>query len=106
MDTDYVIIHKDSPPFDQKQWIRNGKIFPSNPSTFPDLEGYCERKLFIPDIFYRYAFPSSNIAVEDFLALKLPKQSYPLVHPSASTCFSTLPENDDIKHLVARALPL
>ena len=45
MDTNYVIIHEDPPPFDPKQWIRKGKIFPSNPSTFPDLESYCERNI-------------------------------------------------------------
>ena len=45
MDTDYVIIHEDPLPFDPKQWIRKGKIFPSDPSAFLDLESYCERKI-------------------------------------------------------------
>ncbi|KAF8229108.1 hypothetical protein L208DRAFT_1402690, partial [Tricholoma matsutake] len=95
MDIKYVIIHENPSPFDEKQWIRKGKIFPSNSSAFPDLEGYCKNKLFIPEDFYRYTFPNSEVAVKDFLALKLPKESYALVHPSASTCFSTLPANDD-----------
>ena len=82
--------------------IGKGKIFFSN-SSFPDLEGYCKNKLFIPEDFYRYTFPNSEVAVIDFLALKLPKESYALVHPSASTCFSTLPANDDVKHLITRA---
>ncbi|KAF8228718.1 hypothetical protein L208DRAFT_1403197 [Tricholoma matsutake] len=81
MDIEYVMIGK-------------GKIFPSNSSAFPDLED-----------FYRYTFPNSEVAVKDFLALKLPKESYALVHPSASTCFSTLPANDNVKHLITRAFP-
>ena len=105
MDIEYVMVYENPLPFDEKQWIRKGKIFPSNSSAFPDLEGYCKNKLFIPEYFYRYTFPNSEVAVKDFLALKLPKESYTLVHPPASTCFSTLPANDDVKHLITRALP-
>ncbi|KAF8222495.1 hypothetical protein L208DRAFT_1413387 [Tricholoma matsutake] len=95
MDIEYVMVRENPPPFDEKRWIGKGKIFPSNSSAFPDLEGYRKRKLFIPEDFYRYAFPNSEVTVKDFLALRLPKESYALVHPSASTCFSTFPANDD-----------
>lgn len=99
------MVRENPPPFDEKRWIGKGKIFPSNSSAFPDLKGYRKRKLFIPEDFYRYTFPNSEVTVKDFLALRLPKESYALVHPSASTCFSTFPANDDVKHLIPRALP-
>lgn len=105
MDIEYVMVRENPPPFDEKRWIGKGKIFPSNSSAFPDLKGYRKRKLFIPEDFYRYTFPNSEVTVKDFLALRLPKESYALVHPSASTCFSTFPANDDVKHLIPRALP-
>jgi hypothetical protein len=70
MDIEYVMVHQNPPPFDEKQWIGKGKIFPSNSSAFPDLEGYHKRKLFIPEDFYRYTFTNSKVAVKDFLALR------------------------------------
>jgi hypothetical protein len=74
MDIEYVMVHENPPPFDEKWWIGKGKIFPPNSSAFPDLEGYRKRKLFIPEDFYRYTFPNSEVTVKDFLALRLTRK--------------------------------
>ena len=55
-----MMVHENLPPFDEKRWIGKGKIFLSNSSAFPDLEGYCKRNLFIPEDFCRYAVPNSS----------------------------------------------
>ena len=106
MDDKYVIeVHSTPPLFDKKRWIGKGKKFPSNSFDFPGLEGYCKEKLSIPKDSYSYAFPDNKVTVKDFLACTLPQEHYGLVHLSATTCFSTIPPNDDIQQLATRALP-
>ncbi|RDB22778.1 hypothetical protein Hypma_009978 [Hypsizygus marmoreus] len=106
MAREYVTVYDEPPPLDEQHWIGTGKFFPSDRSSIPpDLEGYYRGKLSIPDDFRTCTFPHDKLTIDAFLNLSLPIQSYALVHPPTSTCFSLYPPNEDVNRLITRALP-
>jgi hypothetical protein len=80
--------------FDAPKWIRSGRKYPENPKEVPwELLSYCGRLQEIPANITKEFFPDDSMRVDAFLILKLPKESFSLVHIKPDRCFSNLTAN-------------
>jgi hypothetical protein len=93
-------------PFDKDKWIGRGRTYPAKPVDVPwELTLYCGHLLEIPANFAKAAFPEVSMTVEKFIALKLLKPSFGLVHIKSDHAYSRLAQNQDAACLLARPIP-
>jgi len=101
-----IDLASDTPLFEKDKWIGRGRTYPKNPVEVPwEVASYCKALLVIPSEFAEEAFPDNNIGVEAFLALKLPKVSFSVVHIQPDRCFRKLVPNQDAHCLLTRPIP-
>ena len=92
--------------FDKDKWIGRGHTYPAKPVDVPwELTLYCGHLLEIPPNFTKAAFPEVSMTVEKFIALKLLKPSFGLVHIKTDHAYSCLAPNQDTTCVLAQPIP-
>ncbi|KAG6905164.1 hypothetical protein DXG01_004460, partial [Tephrocybe rancida] len=90
-------------PFDKRDWIGIGKVYPT--TNVPD-EVQCKKEemLSIPDAHIEF-FPNPALPVKQFIALALPMQSSEIISIKVKKWYSTQTPNASIDILLNRTIP-